>query len=148
MEFKSILFVCLGNICRSPIAEAVAKMEIDRRDLELTVESRGTSDWHSGEMACDRSIAVCKRNGVDLTPHRARVVTAEDLKKFDLIIALDSKNREDLIEMGAENLYKLGDFGFSGEDVPDPYYFNKEDGFDAVYSMVEKGVKTLLDEVD
>ena len=80
MEIKSILFVCLGNICRSPIAEGVAKRYIQEKNLDLIIDSAGTGSWHVGEAPCENSIKVAHLNGVDISKQRARQVTKEDRK--------------------------------------------------------------------
>ena len=146
--FDSVIFVCLGNICRSPIAEGAAKKIADERGIDIEVDSAGTGDWHIGEHPCANSIKVAKMHGIDISKHRARRITREDLHRFDLVIALDSKNYADLRAMGAKNLYKLGDFGYNGEDVPDPYFFNGFEGFEKVYTMIEACVKELLSVID
>lgn len=141
---KSILFVCLGNICRSPLAEGIAKQIANREGLDLVIDSCGTGNWHVGETPCSDSIRVAKEHGVDISKHRARQVTRDELHRFDLVIALDDKNRHDLKAMGATNLHKLGAFGYNNEDVPDPYFFPGYEGFDKVYKMIETCVTNLL----
>ncbi len=143
---RSILFVCLGNICRSPLAEGIAKAYAKERGLDLVVESAGTGSWHIGEPPCDGSQKVAKMHGIDISEHRARQITQEDINKFDIIVALDSKNKSDLQAMGAKDVCKLGDFGYNGADVPDPYFFNGFEGFLEVYDMCEKCTRNLIDE--
>lgn len=146
MEINSILFVCLGNICRSPLAEGIAKEYIKRYDLNLRVESAGTGDWHIGEPPCQNSIKVAKINGIDISAQRARQIKTEDFEKFDLIIGLDNKNIQNLKNLGCQNPLKLGDFGFNGEDVPDPYFFDGFEGFDKVFNMIDNCVKTFIEQ--
>ncbi len=141
---KSILFVCLGNICRSPIAEGVARKLIEQGGHQITVDSAGTGNWHVGEAPCKHSVTVARNNGVDISRLRARQVTKADFKTFDLIVALDASNYRDLKAMGCQNLVKLGDYGFEGSDVPDPYFFEGFEGFDRVYAMIESCVQDLL----
>lgn len=143
-HYNSIVFVCLGNICRSPLAEGIAKQEASKLGLHVKIDSAGTGDWHVGEAPCAHSITVAKSHGLDITMQRARQIKANDLKSFDIIIALDAKNHRDLKLMGAKNLYKLGDFGFNGDDVPDPYFFPGFEGFEKVYRMIETAVSNLL----
>jgi protein-tyrosine phosphatase len=143
---KTILFVCLGNICRSPLAEGIARDYILKKGLDIKVDSAGTGSWHIGEAPCEGSQKIAKIKGIDISSHKARQITKKDLVEFELIVALDSKNYADLKAMGAKNLVKLGDFGFNGEDVPDPYFFNGFEGFEKVYDMIEKCVKELIDE--
>jgi len=142
---KKILFVCLGNICRSPLAEAIAKKIIAQRGYDLYVESRGTGDWHIGEMACEGSRKVAAAHGIDLSAHRAKQITQEDIKNFDIIVGLDRKNIASLKQLGVKEPLLLGDFGFDGADVPDPYFFDGYDGFEKVYAMIEVCVKDLLE---
>ncbi len=143
---KSIIFVCLGNICRSPIAEGIARKVADERGLNITIDSAGTGNWHVGEAPCEHSIAVAKKHGVDIAHLRARKVQSEDLAMFDLVIALDESNYNDLKRLGATSLVKLGQYGYRNEDVPDPYFFKGYEGFDKVYEMIEHCVNTLFDE--
>ncbi|QEZ88844.1 low molecular weight protein-tyrosine-phosphatase [Aliarcobacter cibarius] len=141
---KSIIFVCLGNICRSPLAKGVAENYIKNNNLNLLVDSAGTSKEHQGEIPCENSIKVARDNNIDISKYRAKQFLKSDIDKFDLVVALDSNNYYNLKNMGCKNLVKLGDFGFGGKDVPDPYYFNGFDGFIEVFNMVEKSVKNLL----
>ena len=146
MEVKSILFVCLGNICRSPLAEGIAKNYIKEKNLNLVIESAGTGHWHIGEKPCDNSIKVAKLNGVDISNQRAQQVKKSDFKNFDLIVGLDDSNISNLKNLGCKNPIKLGDFGFNGECVPDPYFFDGFEGFDKVFGMIDICVKNLIDE--
>ena len=141
---RSILFVCLGNICRSPIAEGIAKKLIDVGDHAIIVDSAGTGSWHVGEAPCKHSVTVAQNHGVDISGLRARQVKKSDFNAFDLIVALDSSNYRDLKALGCQNLVKLGDYGFKGADVPDPYFFDGLEGFEHVYAMIESCVRELL----
>ena len=143
---KSILFVCLGNICRSPLAEGIAKQIANREGLELLIDSCGTGSWHVGESPCEDSIRVAKEHDLDISHQRARQINHGDIEKFDLIIALDDKNLHDLNAMGGKNIQKLGFYGYHNEDVPDPYFFPGYEGFEKVYTMIERCVTNLLDE--
>ena len=144
---KSILFVCLGNICRSPLAEGIAREYVKNNNLTIEIDSCGTGNWHVGEAPCDNSIEVANRHNVDISIQKSRQVTKEDLKKFEKVIALDSSNYEDLLQMGCpkDKLSKLGFYGFNNEDVPDPYFFNGFEGFEKVYEMINTCVKDLID---
>ncbi len=146
MEIKSILFVCLGNICRSPLAEGIAKNYIKEKNLNLVIESAGTGHWHVGEKPCDNSIKVALLNGVDISKQKAQQVKKSDFKNFDLIVGLDDSNISNLKNLGCKNPIKLGDFGFDGECVPDPYFFDGFEGFDKVFEMIDTCVKNLIDE--
>ena len=141
---NSVLFVCLGNICRSPIAEGVARRLIEQGERNIIVDSAGTGSWHVGEAPCKHSVTVARNNGIDISGLRARQVKKTDFAAFDLIVALDSSNYRDLRTMGCKNLVKLGDYGFEGADVPDPYFFEGFEGFDHVYAMIESCVRELL----
>jgi len=141
----SVIFVCLGNICRSPLAEGVARRLADERGVRLRIDSAGTGDWHVGEPPCEHSVRVARAHGIDISGLRARRVTPQDLERFDLVIALDAKNYNDLKRMGARTLEKLGAYGHGGEDVPDPYFFPGYEGFEKVFAMVEACVTELFD---
>ena len=146
MEIKSILFVCLGNICRSPLAEGIAKNYIKEKNLNLVIESAGTGHWHVGEKPCENSIKVALLNGVDISNQKAQQVKKSDFKNFDLIVGLDDSNISNLKNLGCKNPIKLGDFGFDGECVPDPYFFDGFEGFDKVFEMIDVCVRNLIDE--
>lgn len=139
-KVESILFVCLGNICRSPLAEGIARKLNADYNLGLKLDSAGTGSWHIGKPPCEGSIKVANMNGVDISGLRARQVKIDDNNAFDLILAMDNSNYNDLIALGFDEskLHKLGDFGWDGNDVPDPYYFSDFEGFERVYEMVSK----------
>lgn len=141
---KKILFVCLGNICRSPLAKAIALKYAATHQKELEIDSAGTGHWHVGETPCENSIKVAKERGLDISSYKARQVTKKDFSYYDLIVGLDESNLRNLKAMGCKNALKLGDFGFNGEDVPDPYFFDGFEGFDTVFDMIETCVHTLL----
>ncbi|MGP1449972.1 MAG: low molecular weight protein-tyrosine-phosphatase [Wolinella sp.] len=144
---KSILFVCLGNICRSPLAEGVARRIVSENGLFLRVDSAGTSGWHAGEAPCDGSINVAKHHGIDISALRSRQVNASDIDEFDLLVAMDKQNLSDLARnFPREKLALLGDFGLDGADVPDPYHYHDGDGFLKVFEMIERGVMGLFAE--
>jgi len=142
-----ILFVCLGNICRSPLAEGVAQYILEKEDLNLVVDSAGTSNWHEGEAPCNHSIKVAIQNEVDISKQRSRPVTKQDIENFDYIVAMDAQNKSDLENFGFTNVYKLGDFGgYKGANVPDPYFFPGFEGFEKVFEMVDDCVKDFLEQ--
>ena len=146
MPPKSIIFVCLGNICRSPLAEGIAKREVERRGLNVEIASAGTGDWHVGEPPCSHSITVAKTNGIDISMQRSIQVTKADLERFDMVIGLDESNLTNIQKIGVCNLSKLGSYGANDEDVPDPFFFSGYEGFDKVFTMIEGCVNTLFDE--
>ncbi|WFS00491.1 low molecular weight protein-tyrosine-phosphatase [Rhizobium tumorigenes] len=149
-RFK-ILFVCMGNICRSPLAEGIFKhMALNAgRAAEFDIASAGTGGWYQGNPPDPRSIAVAAAHGIDIAAQRARRITAADFDRFDLILALDRDNLRVLEKMASgANAAKLHLFNRyaleTGEDIPDPYYGNRDD-FDRVYSMLLTGCKSLLE---
>ncbi len=144
MKAKSIIFVCLGNICRSPLAEGIAIKYANEYKIQLNVQSAGTAKWHIGKPPHNDSIKIALQNGVDISKQRARLIQKDDFKKFDLVIALDSNNLRDLENLGCKNPIKLGDFGYEGKDVPDPYFFDGFEGYDKVYEMIDICVKNLI----
>jgi protein-tyrosine phosphatase len=143
-----VLFVCLGNICRSPLAEAAFRREAERLGLEVEIDSAGTGDWHIGYPPDPRAAAAAARNGIDIGHLRARQVTAEDFRRFDHIVALDANNLRDLERMcpaGAKaQLSLLLDHveGREGEAVADPYY-GEESHFDAAWADAAAGAEAL-----
>lgn len=142
---KKILFVCLGPICRSPLAEGVAQNISEKEGLNLVIDSAGTSNWHEGERPCEHSITIARQNEVDISTQRSRPVTKQDIEHFDYIVAMDAQNKSDLENFGFNNVYKLGDFGgYKGANVPDPYFFNGFKGFEKVFEMVDVCVKDFL----
>jgi protein-tyrosine phosphatase len=142
---KSILFVCLGNICRSPLAEGIGKKIAQDFDLDLYIDSAGTGDWHIGEAPCENSIKVAKNNGIDISDLKARKIERKDKIEFDYIVVMDKNNYHDLQGLGFENLYKIGEYGgFDGACVPDPYYYKGFEGFDKVYNMLDICIKDFL----
>ena len=144
----SVLFVCLGNICRSPLAEAALREEARRLGIEVEIDSAGTGDWHVGQPPDRRAIAVAKRNGVDISHLRARRVTSDDFCRFDHIVALDADNLAILKRMRPNDakaqLSQLldHDAGRRGQAVADPYY-GDEAHFDETWADVTAGARTL-----
>ncbi|MCA8924116.1 MAG: low molecular weight phosphotyrosine protein phosphatase [Planctomycetes bacterium] len=143
-----VLFVCLGNICRSPLGEGVLRHLA--RELELAVEadSAGTAAYHAGEAPDPRSSAVAAKHGVSLAGQRARQVRADDFERFDLILAMDAANLRDLRARRPKDarakLVRFRSYDPEGDgDVPDPYY-GGPGGFDEVFAMVERTCRALL----
>jgi len=142
---KKILFVCLGNICRSPLAEGIAGMHAQKKKMDIQFDSAGTSNWHEGEAPCEHSVKVAKAHNVDIIQQRSRPITKKDIEDFDCVVAMDEQNRKDLEAFGFERVLKLGDFGgYAGADIPDPYFFNGFEGFEKVYEMIDRCVADLL----
>ena len=153
-ERTSVLFVCLGNICRSPLAEGVFRHLVEERGLEdaFDIDSAGTGSWHMGQPPDHRSVQVAADHGITLTG-AARQVEARDLRRFDLIVAMDRENLHDLEELArgdgaSARLRLLRDFDPEADqpDVPDPYYDGAR-GFETVYRMVRRSCERLLDEL-
>ena len=146
---KKILFVCLGNICRSPLAEGIAENYVKENGLDMMIDSCGTGDFHVGEAPCKHSQTIADENGINISKQKARQVTKEDFKKFDIIVGLDDQNLVDLETMGCPTfkLKKLGLFGLDDIDIPDPYFFDGFEGFEKVYDMIEIATINLIDEV-
>ncbi|ASK87224.1 low molecular weight protein-tyrosine-phosphatase [Sphingorhabdus sp. SMR4y] len=144
----SILFVCLGNICRSPLAEAALRQECMDSTLNIIVDSAGTGDWHAGQPPDERAQAVAAQNGVDIGHLRARQVKASDFRDFDHIIALDNQNLRDLKAlrpaMAVSQLSLLFDHvaGRAGEDVADPYYGAARD-FEQTWAEVSEAARNI-----
>jgi protein-tyrosine phosphatase len=150
-----VLFVCLGNICRSPLAEGIFKQRVNEEGLEnkIFVDSAGTSGWHIGQPPDPRSVDVAWQNGIELNSS-GREAISDDFQKFDYIIAMDKNNYSDLKRLpgstaeGAARLYLMRDFDEigRGQDVPDPYY-GGDDGFKYVFELLDRSCRNLLEEI-
>ncbi len=147
-----VLFVCLGNICRSPTAEGIFRKLVEEAGLaeSITVDSAGTSDWHIGGPPDERAQETAKRKGIDLSSQKARQVCDDDFHVFDYIIAMDGSNHLKLSALcpdGEHSRIRMCLSFASGveqKDVPDPYY---DDGFDGVFSLLENAGQGLLTEI-
>jgi len=149
MAKVKVLMVCLGNICRSPLAKGILDSLVDHDLVE--VDSAGTGDYHLGDRPDQRSIDVAKKNGLDITNQRGRQFTAADFKRFDYIMAMDNYNYEDIISLAESEEDKskvklILNYALPGEnlDVPDPY-FGGSSGFDDVYDMLTKACHNFVD---
>jgi protein-tyrosine phosphatase len=144
-----VLFVCLGNICRSPTAEGVVRAIAAREfpGLGLEVDSAGTADYHVGEPPDRRTIAAARRRGYELASLRARQVTAADFRAFDYVLAMDHANLHELERQAAGGSARVGlfmEFASGDEaEVPDPYYGGIED-FERVLDLCETAARGLL----
>lgn len=147
----SLLFICMGNICRSPLAEAVFRHRAsERRVLDrFVVDSAGTGGWHVGELPDPRMRQIAERYGIKLASH-ARQVHRDDFDRFDMLICMDGSNRDHLLDMGAPkervSLLLAHNPASRTSDVPDPYY-GGEDGFEHVYQLVDAACMVLLEKL-
>jgi len=145
---NSILFVCLGNICRSPLAEGVFRaVWNETAQNDITLDSAATSGWEVGSAPDRRSIAIAARHGIDISGQRARKVVPEDFSRFDLILGMDKQNVRDLKALAPtdahDRIHLLTEFAQGkARDVPDPYYDGQE-AFAEVYRMVREASEAL-----
>ena len=137
-----ILMVCLGNICRSPLAEGILKSKID--NSKVFVDSAGTGHWHVGDEPDKRSIAVGKKYNVDITTQLGRQFTKKDFEDFDIIYVMDNSNKENVLALAENDIHRkkvklILDEIFPDEnvDVPDPY-FGGNSGFENVFKMLDE----------
>ena len=151
----SVLFLCLGNICRSPLAEGAFRALLAERGLAaaIHVDSAGTGGWHAGEAPDPRSVRVAAEAGVDIAGQRARQLVAEDFARFAWIVAMDASNKTDALRRkdasgaGARaRVVAFSEFVPAACDVPDPYYGNLDD-FRGVWRLLVGGMPALLDAV-
>jgi protein-tyrosine phosphatase len=149
-----VLFVCLGNICRSPLAEAVFRHKVRERGVEdeFEIDSAGTSGYHNGAPPDRRSSETARRRGVELAG-QSRQLSAADLRRFDYVIAMDRENLHEIRSLeaaagGSARIHRLREWDpeRSGPDVPDPYY-GGPGGFDEVHDIVDRSCDALLDHV-
>ncbi len=148
----SVLFICLGNICRSPTAEAVMRKKAEALGLDICIESAGTGGWHKGEPPDPRARETAEARGYSFAGQTARQITAADFARFDYILAMDNNNLEEIsavCPMGySGHIGLLLDFAQSPSEreVPDPYY-GGPDGFKRVVHMIEEACDGLLAEI-
>lgn len=146
-----ILMVCLGNICRSPLAEGILASKLPKD--QFIVDSAGTGNWHVGHLPDQRSIAVAKKNKLDITTQKGRQFKVDDFDVFDYIYVMDSSNFRDVQSLARNDLEKakvkliLNElFPDENVDVPDPYY-GMENGFDNVYKMLDETCNVLAEKL-
>ena len=154
MDPYRILFVCAGNICRSPLAEGVFRHLVTQagRAEAYHIDSAGTGGWHEGEAPDLRSVAVARNHGIDISRQRARRIRTSDFTAFDLVLAMDSDNLGNLLDVASADskhrIHLFSRFAVGGiEDIPDPYYGGKE-GFEQVYSMLLDGCAALFERLE
>lgn len=146
-----ILMVCLGNICRSPLAEGIMREKVKKYGLKWEVDSAGTGAWHVGEKPDSRSVRIAGKNGIDISSQRARQFHHNDFQLFDLILVMDSSNYQDIAMQAkhqnadlkkVELIMNFVQPGFN-QNVPDPYW--DDDGFERVFSMLEMACEKLIE---
>ena len=141
-----ILMVCLGNICRSPLAHGILEHLVKEKKLNWEIDSAGTCNWHIGEKPYRRSIAVAQKYGVDITNQSCRQFDITDFEKYDHILTMDQNNLSDVISLanGDDGVEKVRLFLKNGI-VPDPYHDDNQ--FEPVYLMIEKRCKEIITEL-
>lgn len=143
---SKILMVCLGNICRSPLAEGIMRVKLSK---DFIVDSAGTGGWHAGELPDKRSISTAKNRGLDITSQRARQFKISDFNTFDYIYVMDNSNYKDVMALAPNEEVKskvkliLNElFPNENVDVPDPYY-GGQDGFENVFNMLNEACDVI-----
>ena len=142
-----VLMVCLGNICRSPLAEGILKAKLKEKKLTWQVDSAGTSSWHINSLPDSRSIAIARLHGIDITDQRARQFQESDLENFDLILAMDADNYNAILAKAnkeqASKVKMILNYAYPTENrrVPDPYY---NDGFEQVYQLLDVACDQII----
>ena len=146
-----ILMVCLGNICRSPLAEGILRHKTKALGLDWFIDSAGTGGWHAGELPDRRSILVAQKHGVDITDQQARKFKPSDLDDFDLVLAMDEANFNDILshatnpeQMKKVQLILNYVHPDVNKEVPDPYYDNR---FELVYQLLDKACDAVIEAV-
>lgn len=143
--------VCLGNICRSPLAHGILEHKIKLNKLDnIEVDSAGTGSWHIGNKPDQRSIEIANKNGISIENQRARQITAVDLIEFDVIYAMDSSNYKDIkkLDSSEKNQHKIKLIldevnSFDNNNVPDPYY-GGDNGFEHVFELLDKACNSII----
>lgn len=139
--------VCLGNICRSPLAHGIMAHMVREAGLDWEIDSAGTGDWHVGHAPDHRSIAVAKTNGIDISEQRAQFFVPDLFEKYDRIFVMDRNNYKDVLALSTSEEHSGKVSLFLDDDiVPDPYY--DSDQFEPVFRMIEARCKILIDELN
>lgn len=151
MAKHRILFVCLGNICRSPMAEGVFRRVIDEENVAhlFEIDSAGLGDWHVGQAPDSRAQAAARGRGMDISGQSARQIARGDFARFDLLLAMDGSNVEELVQLAPKSerhkIRRFLDFAphVGTKDVPDPFFGGRE-GFDRALDLIEEAARGLL----
>lgn len=142
----NILMVCLGNICRSPLAEGILQHLADEKGLNWKVDSAGTGNWHVGQGPDRRSVRTARQHGIDISRQVCRQFSAKDFDRFDLIFAMDHNNLRDIRAMArSEQDRRKVKLLLHDKDVPDPYWDDSQ--FEAVFELIEGGCKDAIKEL-
>ncbi len=149
----NILMVCLGNICRSPMAEGILRHLAHQRGINLSVDSAGTADYHIGEAPDRRARIAMKRQSMSIEDLRGRQVSLQDFSRYDMLLAMDNNNRRDLLRLAPDDAARqkvelLLTFASNAglTEVPDPYY-GPDSGFDETFHLLENACNGLLDAI-
>lgn len=146
-----ILMVCLGNICRSPLAEGILQTKIGKHQLDWFVDSAGTGAYHVGESPDPRSQSIARKHGIDISHQRARQLKPADLETFDFIFAMDQRNYDNIMKLAKTDEQErkvhliLAFTGAEKHSVPDPYWDDK--GFEHVYELLDNACERLVEMV-
>lgn len=149
---KSVLFVCTGNICRSPSADAIFRHLAEEKSHDILIDSVGTYGYHVGEPPDHRSIEIASGKGIEMSFLRARKLERNDFEKFDILFAMDNGHLETMQSLCPdEYTHKLRLFldgleGYEGQDVPDPYYGSMRD-FEETFDLIYRGCEALLSDL-
>lgn len=148
-----ILMVCLGNICRSPLAEGILLAKVNSRGLDIKVDSAGTGGWHVGQGPDHRALAIANKYGIDISQQQARQFSSTDFEDFDIIYAMDDSNLSDIVSLANSNedieKVRLILNEINPEDntpVPDPYY-GGDDGFEKVYQLLDAACEIIIKKI-
>ena len=141
--------VCLGNICRSPLAEGIMRTKVHEQGLDWQIDSAGTGSWHVGNPPDPRSRSVAQQYGIDISGQRARQFKAGDLDEFDLVFAMDASNYQNILKHATDSrqeakvhlIMNVADPG-RNQGVPDPYW--DDDGFEQVYQMLNRACESII----
>lgn len=147
-----ILMVCLGNICRSPLADGLLRQKVTENKLKVEVDSAGTSAYHVGDAPDHRMTATAKSRGTDISFLRARQFKSNDFQEFDLIYVMDHSNLKNVLSLAQNEVDKekvkliLGEISNSDAEVPDPY-FGGQLGFEQVYDMLDEATEIIIEKI-